>query len=148
MNPDLRRSLLWPSVFAILFFAIPPLLFYSYPSSFWAATDYEPLGLADALNMAYRIADGQRYPAKGMTGHPGVTFYFYYLQSRVEMISSMTAGLDNREVGAYVIDKNILPTAESIKASPNIAVFGPKPVTLKDGDRLVELRTVFLLIRG
>ncbi len=76
MNLDLRGSFSWPSVFAVLFFAIPLLLFYSYPSSFWANTDYQPLGLADALNLAYRIADRQMYFAKGMTDHPGVPFYF------------------------------------------------------------------------
>jgi hypothetical protein len=76
MNPDLRQWSWWPLVLAAIFFSIPPLLFYFYPYSFWAGTDYEPLGLADALNMAYRIADRQMYSARGMMDHPGVPFYF------------------------------------------------------------------------
>ena len=71
-----------------------------------------------------------------------------YVRSRQQMFSSMSVELLGWEVGAYVIDKNILPTAEAIKTSPDIAPDGPKPVTFKDGDRLIELRTVFLLIRG
>jgi hypothetical protein len=76
MSSDFRRLLSWPAAFAILFIAIPPLLFYSHPSSFWANTDYEPLGLGDALNLAYRLADIRFYPAIGMEDHPGVPFYF------------------------------------------------------------------------
>jgi hypothetical protein len=74
MALGLRRLL--PVGFAILFFSIPPILFWLYPSSFWATTDYEPLGLADALNLAYRLADRQMYPARGLMDHPGVPFYF------------------------------------------------------------------------
>jgi hypothetical protein len=76
MSSDFRRLLSWPAAFAILFIAIPPLLFYSHPSSFWANTDYEPLGLGDALNLAYRLADIRLYPAIGMEDHPGAPFYF------------------------------------------------------------------------
>jgi hypothetical protein len=75
LDMRLRRLLSRPPVFAVLFFSIPLLLAYSYPSSFWANTDYEPLGLADALNVAYRIADHQMYPAAGISYHPGVPFY-------------------------------------------------------------------------
>jgi hypothetical protein len=66
---------LWPLALAVLFFSIPTVLAFLYPSSFWMVTDYEPLGLADALNMAYRLADRQMYEAVGMAYHPGVTFY-------------------------------------------------------------------------
>lgn len=76
MRSDFHGLLSWPLAFAILFIAIPPLLFYSHPSSFWANTDYEPLGLGDALNLAYRIADFRIYPSVGMADHPGVPFYF------------------------------------------------------------------------
>jgi hypothetical protein len=69
-----------------------------------------------------------------------------YVQSRQQMFSSMSAELIGREAGAYVIDKRVLPTAESIKAASNIVPDGPKPVIFKDGDELIELRTVFLLI--
>ncbi|MEP6841314.1 MAG: hypothetical protein ABJA75_24905 [Bradyrhizobium sp.] len=76
MGVDARRLWVWPCVLALLFFPVPLLLFYAYPSSFWAATDYQTLGLADALNMAYRIADREMYFARGMVNHPGVPFYF------------------------------------------------------------------------
>jgi hypothetical protein len=72
----MRRLWIWPCVLAVSFFLIPPFLFHHYPISFWASTDYQPLGLADALNMAYRIADREFYFARGMTNHPGVPFYF------------------------------------------------------------------------
>lgn len=76
MSFDLHRRWPWSLGFAILFLSLPPILFALYPSSFWANTDYEPLGLADALNLAYRLADRQMYPARGMMDHPGVPFYF------------------------------------------------------------------------
>jgi hypothetical protein len=57
------------------FFLIPIVLFSLYPIGFWSSTDYEPLGLANALNMAYRLADLRLYAAEGMTNHPGVPFY-------------------------------------------------------------------------
>jgi hypothetical protein len=64
------------------------------------------------------------------------------------MFSSLNAELFNREVGAYVIDKAIFPTVESIKTAPNIVPDRPESVTFKQGDQIIELRTVFLLIRG
>jgi hypothetical protein len=70
------REFFWPLAFGVIFLAIPLLLFAAYPYSFWVSYDYQPLGLADALNMAYRIGDGQLYYARGMAGHPGVPFYF------------------------------------------------------------------------
>jgi hypothetical protein len=68
-------SLIWPLIMAAAFFSIPVVLFSAYPVGFWSSTDYEPLGLADALNMAYRLGDLTLYPAEGMTNHPGVQFY-------------------------------------------------------------------------
>jgi hypothetical protein len=72
-----------------------------------------------------------------------------YLRSRPRSISSVAAGFASRDVGAYVIDKGYFPTAQSIKTAPNIALFDPAPVPAKykDTDKLIELRTVFLLIR-
>jgi len=75
MKSGVGRLLSWPLAFAILFIVIPPLLFHSHPSSLWAVSDYETLGLGNALNMAYRLADGRMYPAFGMSDHPGVPFY-------------------------------------------------------------------------
>jgi len=76
MKSGLRSAWLWPLILAVAFFLIPTLLNHAYPASFWAVTDYETLGLADALNMAYRLADLQQYKAAGLTNHPGVPFYF------------------------------------------------------------------------
>jgi len=76
MNASARRLWFWPCVIAASFLLIPLLLLRHYPISFWASTDYQTLGLADALNMAYRIADREMYFARGMTNHPGVPFYF------------------------------------------------------------------------
>jgi hypothetical protein len=75
MSFNLRRLLSWPLALAVVFFLISIFLALSYPSSLWTATDNETLGLADALNMAYRLADRQMYEAVGMAYHPGVTFY-------------------------------------------------------------------------
>jgi hypothetical protein len=70
-----RRLFLWPLVLAGVFLLIPVVLFFGYPIGFWNATDNEPLGLANALNLAYRLADFRMYPAPGLMGHPGVQFY-------------------------------------------------------------------------
>jgi len=69
------KFLFWPFILAAGFFLIPIVLFSAYPIGFWSSTDYEPLGLANALNMAYRLADVRLYAAEGMTNHPGVPFY-------------------------------------------------------------------------
>lgn len=76
MKPDPRDAFFWPALLAIGFFAIPVSIAYIYPASFWTLTDYEPLGLSDALNMAYRLADLRLYRAVGLTNHPGVPLYF------------------------------------------------------------------------
>jgi hypothetical protein len=73
---------------------------------------------------------------------------YEYFKSRPQVISSLMAGQVTRDVGAYVIDKGYFPTVESVKAAPNLALLDPKPVKFSDGDKLIELRTVFLLIRG
>ena len=67
MNLSSRGGVLWPLALAVIFFSIPVLLALQYPSSFWMGTDNETLGLADALNMAYRLADREMYEAVGMT---------------------------------------------------------------------------------
>lgn len=64
-----------PSTLAVAFIPIPLMLILLYPASFWAMTDYEPLGLANALNMAYRLADLKMHASLGMSNHPGVPFY-------------------------------------------------------------------------
>ena len=70
-----RKFLLWPLVLAAVLFLVPVGLFFAYPVGFWSSTDNEPLGLANALNLAYRLSDFRMYPAIGLTNHPGVQFY-------------------------------------------------------------------------
>jgi hypothetical protein len=58
-----------------LFFLLPLSLALLYPISFWLGNDYEPLGLANAFNLAFRLGHHHMYPGDGMTNHPGVPFY-------------------------------------------------------------------------
>ena len=63
-------------VLASLFFLLPLSLALLYPISFWLGNDYEPLGLANAFNLAFRLGHHRMYPATGLTNHPGIPFYF------------------------------------------------------------------------
>jgi hypothetical protein len=51
------------------------------------------------------------------------------------------------DVGAYVIDKNHFRDVEAVKSASNLDLLGPKAVRLETEDKLIELHTVFLLIR-
>ncbi len=73
---------------------------------------------------------------------------YEYFKTRPQVVSSLVADQVTRDVGAYVIDKHYFPTVESVRAAPNLALLDPKPSKFNDGDKLIELRTVFLLIRG
>jgi hypothetical protein len=73
---------------------------------------------------------------------------YEYFRARPQVVSSLVADLVTRDVGAYVIDKHYFPTVESVKAAPNLALLDPRSSKFNDGDKLIELRTVFLLIRG
>jgi hypothetical protein len=71
-----RKILLWALFAAAGFFLIPVGFFLAHPFGFWSSGgDNEPLGLANALNLAYRLADLRMYPAIGLTNHPGIQFY-------------------------------------------------------------------------
>lgn len=73
-----------------------------------------------------------------------------YLESRPNVLNTLTAGKSTREsdVGAYVIDKKYFGSADLVRNAPNLDLLGAKPVRYREGDRLIELRTVFLLLRG
>ncbi len=75
MKFALPKFLFRPATLAIAFIPIPLILALLYPASFWALSDYEPHSLANALNMAYRLADLKMYTPMGMSYHPGVPFY-------------------------------------------------------------------------
>ena len=75
-----------------------------------------------------------------------------FLQSRPDVLNTLTAGKSSKEVGArevgsYVIDKKYFSSADRVQNAPNLDLLGTKPVTYREGDRLIELRTVFLLVR-
>ena len=63
------------------------------------------------------------------------------------MFSAGAADSPPRKVDAIVIHKPYFPTVESIKASSNL-VASREPLIWREGDRIVELRTVFVLLRG
>lgn len=71
-----------------------------------------------------------------------------YLQNEQNILNTITSGTTAKKVGIYVIDKKYFGSADAIRNAPNLDLLGPKPVTYREGDRLVELRTVFLLVRG
>ena len=74
-----------------------------------------------------------------------------YLESRPKVLNTFTAGnLSQRErdVGTYVIDKKYFGSADLVRNAPNLDLLGTKTVKYGEGDRLIELRTVFLLVRG
>ena len=70
-----RRTWIAPLGLAAFFLAIPPLIFSLRPIPFWTAGEPEMIGLGNALNLAYRLADLKMYSAIGMWDHPGVPFY-------------------------------------------------------------------------
>jgi hypothetical protein len=71
-----------------------------------------------------------------------------YHRERPRMFSANAADSPPRSIGAIILHKTYFPTVESIKASSNLAPFGNEPTVWRDGDRLVDLRTVFVLLRG
>jgi hypothetical protein len=50
------------------------------------------------------------------------------------------------EIGAYVFDRNYF-SAQTIMSAPNLDTRQPKPERFDPHDRLIELHTVYLLIR-
>jgi hypothetical protein len=71
-----------------------------------------------------------------------------YVKIRRGVTNSLAEGWVTEDVGAYVIDKDYFPNANAVKQASNVDLLGPKPVQYKEGDKLIELRTVFLLIRN
>jgi hypothetical protein len=75
-----------------------------------------------------------------------------YLKSRPDVLNTLTASksteTDTRQIGAYVIDKKYFSSANSVRNAPNLDLLGTKPVRYREGDKLIELKTVFLLVRG
>ena len=47
-----------------------------------------------------------------------------------------------------MIDKKYFGSADIVRNAPNLDLLGTKPVKYREGDKLIELRTVFLLVRG
>ena len=71
-----------------------------------------------------------------------------YHRNRSRMFSAAAADSPPRNVDAIVIHRAYFPTVESIKASRDLATFSGEPAVYREGDRIVELRTVFVLLRA
>ncbi|MDP1585729.1 MAG: hypothetical protein Q8M18_20100 [Bradyrhizobium sp.] len=73
-----------------------------------------------------------------------------YLEDRPRVLNTMTENNSKRErdVGIYVVDKKYFASADLVRNAPNLDLLGTKPVKYEEGDRLIELQTVFLLVRG
>ncbi|MET3964916.1 hypothetical protein [Bradyrhizobium sp. S3.9.1] len=74
-----------------------------------------------------------------------------YLQMSRRTISSFMARQIKPDVGIYVLDKSYFPNQESVKSARNLDLpeaSAPVVIKYEPGDRLIELRTVFLLVRG
>jgi hypothetical protein len=70
-----------------------------------------------------------------------------YLKNRRGVTNNMAAFWAPEEVSAYIIDKGYFPDVEAVKSAPNLDLLGPQPLRYNADDKLVELHTVFLLIR-
>jgi hypothetical protein len=104
-------------------------------------------GMTRVVDFAYRVP----FPQYGegfviyYAGVPQLTQE--HLRDRRGLTNSFTEHLVMEDVGGYVIDKNYFRDVEAVKNAPNLDLLGPKPVKFNEGDKLIELRTVFLLIR-
>jgi hypothetical protein len=78
-------------------------------------------------------------------GVPRLTYE--YLHEKRNPTTSMLQNKVTDDVGFYVIDKGYFPTVEAIRNAENFNLFGSL-VRYQEGDKLIPLRTVFLLIRG
>jgi hypothetical protein len=73
-----------------------------------------------------------------------------YLRTSRRTISSFMARQSSPDVGMYVIDKAYFPDEAAVKRATNLDLpeaSAPAVIRYEAGDRLIELRTVFLLIR-
>jgi hypothetical protein len=104
-------------------------------------------GLKRVVDFAYRVPFSQY--GEGFVvyfaGVPRLTQE--HLQDRQGVTNSITEQSAAEDVGAYVIDKGYFRDVEAVKAASNLDLLGPKPVQFGVGDKLIELNTVFLLIR-
>jgi hypothetical protein len=82
----------------------------------------------------------------GSASVPRLTYE--YFQNRTRIDSSPMTKFVSRDIGVYVLDKQYFPTVDAIKRADNISLINPNPVKFKDGDKLIELKTVFLLFRS
>jgi hypothetical protein len=104
-------------------------------------------GMKRVVDFAYRAPFSQ-YGEGFVIHYAGVPRLTQaYLQNKGSVTSSITEQSFPEDVGAYVIDKAYFPTVEAVRNAANVDLLGPKPVRVEDGDQLIELRTVFLLIR-
>jgi hypothetical protein len=78
------------------------------------------------------------------SGVPRLVFAYFAGEPRT--MNSFTENWVPRDIGAYVIDKGYFRTVADLKAAQNVNLLGP-PVVVREGDELIELATVYLLLR-
>jgi hypothetical protein len=72
-----------------------------------------------------------------------------YHRDHKRMFSASAPDTPPRTIGAVVIHKAYFPTVDSIiKRSGDLATFDKVPLGYREGDRIIELRTVFVMLRG
>ncbi len=112
--------------------------------------DIEALPLDENASMAFTYRAPFSYFGEGFIVYfacvPRLTAEYH--RSRPRMFSANAADSPPRKIGAIVIHKPYFPTVESIKTASELAMFRGAPLTWREGDRLTELRTVFVLLRG
>ena len=104
-------------------------------------------GVTRVVDFAYRVPFPQ-YGEGMLVKFSGVPRLAQsYIQNKGRITNSVTEQSFPEDVGAYVIDKGYFRTVEAVKTADNVDLLGPKPVQFNEGDELIELRTVFVLIR-
>jgi hypothetical protein len=109
--------------------------------------DRQTAGLKHAVYFAYHAPFPQNAEGFVMKYANVPRLTEQYLKNRGRVTNNIVAGLVTEDVDAYVIDKNYFPDVEAVKNAPNLDLLGPKPVRYNADDKLIELHTVFLLIR-
>ena len=112
--------------------------------------DIEALPIDEKSSIAFTYSAPFSYLGEGFSLYvacvPRLTAEYH--RNRPRMFSTLTPDSPPRKIGAIVVHKAYFPTVESIRSASDLAKFGNEPLTWREGDRIVDLRTVFVLLRG
>ena len=112
--------------------------------------DIEGLPIDEKSSIAFTYSAPFSYLGEGFSLYvacvPRLTAEYH--RDRPRMFSTLTPDSPPRKIGAIVVHKAYFPTVDSIKSSSNLTTFGNEPLTWQAGDKIVDLRTVFVLLRG